>query len=206
MAYGDISALLPAETLYTGPGTYREAARAEATKRATYLSQMDQFYEELEEMKREFDKRYSLELKEFEAEKEYREEYLGLQKEQLALSREQMEREAEMGEKYYGLERERLRLQRNAADSWGEYKEYETTSERLERLEAEAGGTVPLEWFQKQVEAVTTPQGAPGGGFPGAGSAVYSPSGELMIAGGSEASYDIERRKRYASPEITKYQ
>ena len=44
MAYGDIGMFLPSEEAYTKPGSYENALQAEATKRASYLSSMDQFY------------------------------------------------------------------------------------------------------------------------------------------------------------------
>lgn len=71
--YGEYGMFLPAESAYKTPGAFSEMLRAEASKRATYLSQMDQFYEGLEESKRQFDEMM-----------EYREEQLALQKKQVA--------------------------------------------------------------------------------------------------------------------------
>jgi len=48
MALGDIGMFLPPEEAYTRPGSYESALQAESTKRASYLSSMDQFYAGLE--------------------------------------------------------------------------------------------------------------------------------------------------------------
>ena len=54
MAIGDIGMFLPSESHYKTPGAYDALLSAEARKVADYLSQMDQFYENLEESKRQF--------------------------------------------------------------------------------------------------------------------------------------------------------
>lgn len=54
MAIQDIGMFLPSESNYKIPGAYDEALRAEAAKRAQYLSLMDQFYEQLNESQRQF--------------------------------------------------------------------------------------------------------------------------------------------------------
>ena len=56
MAYGDFQTFLPSESLYKEPGMALVAAKAEGAKRASYLSSMDQFYAELEEKTRQFDR------------------------------------------------------------------------------------------------------------------------------------------------------
>lgn len=55
MGLGEVGMFLPAESAYGTPGAYSQSLRAEATKRATYLSQMDQFNSSLEESKRQFE-------------------------------------------------------------------------------------------------------------------------------------------------------
>jgi hypothetical protein len=55
MALGDIGLFNPSETHYTTPGAYDELLRGEATKRASYLASMDQFYAQLTESTRQFD-------------------------------------------------------------------------------------------------------------------------------------------------------
>lgn len=55
MAYGDFQSLLPSEAYYTGPSRHLDAAKVEAFKKASYLSQMDQFYAQLSESERQFD-------------------------------------------------------------------------------------------------------------------------------------------------------
>ena len=51
---GEIGLFNPAESTYLRPGAYDEALRANAFKQASYLSAMDQFYEQLDETVREF--------------------------------------------------------------------------------------------------------------------------------------------------------
>ena len=80
MAMGEIGMFLPAESAYGTPGAYSQALRAEATKRATYLSQMDQFYSQLEESQRQFDE--ALAFKESSWEEE-----MGLRKEEASFQR-----------------------------------------------------------------------------------------------------------------------
>jgi len=54
MAYGG-GIFLPSETAYKDPNRFKDILQAEGNKEAAYLSSMDQFYEQLTEMKREFD-------------------------------------------------------------------------------------------------------------------------------------------------------
>jgi len=56
MALGDIGMFLPSESQYGTPGAYGDLLRSEATKRAVYLSSIDQFYAQLNESQRQFDK------------------------------------------------------------------------------------------------------------------------------------------------------
>jgi hypothetical protein len=60
MAYPDYGAFLPTEALYTEPGAYSGVLKGEALKRASYLSDMDRFYEELKESSERFEKQYAL--------------------------------------------------------------------------------------------------------------------------------------------------
>ena len=78
MAIGEMGMFLPAESAYGTPGAYSQSLRAEATKRAAYLSQMDQFYASLEESKRQFEE--TLAFKE-----ESWEDEMGLKRSELAL-------------------------------------------------------------------------------------------------------------------------
>jgi hypothetical protein len=89
MAIGDIGIFNPAEGQYKNPGAYDEALRADALKRATYLSMMDQFYEQLDETKREFDATSAYKYAELAQNKWATEAQIGLSKEDLALRREQ---------------------------------------------------------------------------------------------------------------------
>ena len=80
MAIGEIGTFLPAESAYGTPGAFSQALRAEATKRAAYLSEMDQFYASLEESKRQFEETMTFR-------EESWEEEMGLRRGQLALQR-----------------------------------------------------------------------------------------------------------------------
>jgi len=101
MAYPNYGAFLPAEALYTEPGAYSGVLKGEALKRASYLSEMDRFYEELEESSRQFEKQYSL------AERE-----LDFSEEQSLWEREFAEGQAEKQE---GLEETRLAHEKSLA-------------------------------------------------------------------------------------------
>ena len=83
MALGEIGMFLPPESAYGTPGAFSQALRAEATKRAAYLSDMDQFYAQLEESKRQFQETLSFKEKSWE--------------EQLGLSRDQLEQQKQLG-------------------------------------------------------------------------------------------------------------
>lgn len=195
MAYGDVAALLPAETLYREPGAYREAARAEAAKRADYLAQMDMYMEEVTRAKEEFQKTYALQKEAFEFEKEKHEDYMGLERMKAAST-------FALGMADVGVRREAVKAT-SPQYQWGTY---EQAHSELERKMYGADTGVEKEWFKEQVQyasgaktptsATTAPRA---GSFTGAGTSVYGPSGQLMIAGGSAASYDEELRKRYAT-------
>lgn len=80
MALGEIGMFLPAESAYGTPGAFSQALRAEATKRAAYLSEMDQFYASLEESKRQFEETMTFREESWEDE-------MGLRRGQLDLQR-----------------------------------------------------------------------------------------------------------------------
>ena len=66
MAYPDYGAFLPTEALYTEPGAYSGVLKGEALKRASYLSEMDKFHEELRESSERFERQYTLAEREIE--------------------------------------------------------------------------------------------------------------------------------------------
>lgn len=80
MGLGEIGTFLPAESAYGTPGAYSQSLRAQATKRASYLSEMDQFYAGLEESKRQFEETMSFREESWEDE-------MGLKTSELALQR-----------------------------------------------------------------------------------------------------------------------
>jgi hypothetical protein len=89
MAIGDIGIFNPAESAYSKPGAYDDALRADAVKRASYLAMMDQFYEQLDETKREFDQTLTFKQSALAQDKWIAEQQIGLSKEELQLKREQ---------------------------------------------------------------------------------------------------------------------
>lgn len=66
MSTSEFGMFLPTESAYTKPGAYGTSQRGEAMKRGTWLSQLDQFYEELE------------------AQKEYQDNMIQLRREEIA--------------------------------------------------------------------------------------------------------------------------
>lgn len=99
MAIQDIGMFLPAESNYKTPGAYDEALRAEASKRAQYLSLMDQFYEQLNESQRQFNEKLSYE-------KWYAGENIALKKEELAQSNKQFTEDLALRTKIFEAESE----------------------------------------------------------------------------------------------------
>ena len=89
MAYPDYGAFLPTEALYTEPGAYSGVLRGEALKRASYLSEMDRFHEELRESSERFEKQYTLTERE-----------IGFTEEQALWEREFTEAQAEKKEEF----------------------------------------------------------------------------------------------------------
>lgn len=142
MPNGEYGTFLPTEAAYTKPGAYGVAARTEATKRAAYLSSMDQFYAQLEEVTREFEKIFGLKEKEFglrerelEGLEEYRGEELGLRREELGVTKDWYQKQFQMGMK--------------ATRGEGrEFEPYRTTSE----LGREEPAGVPLDWLGRQLQ------------------------------------------------------
>jgi len=90
MALGDIGMFLPGESAYQKPGTYDDALRAEATKSASYLASMDQFYANLEEAKSEFGQTLAFKKKELAQNKELGEAGINIQQQQVNINKEQL--------------------------------------------------------------------------------------------------------------------
>jgi hypothetical protein len=57
MAYGDLSFFLPQQQYYRNPGDYTGAMKNAALQKANYLAQLDVEMAQLDEAKRQFDKR-----------------------------------------------------------------------------------------------------------------------------------------------------
>jgi len=100
MALGDVGPFLPAESNYGTPGAYDKMLQAEALKRAAFLSNMDQFYENLEEATRQFDETLSFKTETRDLELDWaREKHT----KDLAFERERLEAEKTYNEGMLGL-------------------------------------------------------------------------------------------------------
>ena len=98
MAYGDLGEFLPGEGTY-GPGVGREVMAAQARQKGTYLSQMDQFYEELEF-------REEAQIRQIEAEEEEWRAVLEQGQLQFEATMEMQKEEQEWLQDYYGAQAE----------------------------------------------------------------------------------------------------
>lgn len=78
---------LPSETAYKDPNRFRDVLEAEATKEAKYLSDMDQFYAQLGESIREFDKTSEMKDRQFEESLAFDKDKLEWQSEENSLER-----------------------------------------------------------------------------------------------------------------------
>lgn len=96
MPLGEAGLLLPSETHYKAPGAYKSALQAEASKRASYLASMDQFYAQLEEAKRQYDTTLAFKERTFD--------------EELAFNRWVAEENVRLSEASLDLEEEKLGL------------------------------------------------------------------------------------------------
>lgn len=117
MAYPDYGAFMPTEALFTEPGSYSGVLKGEALKRASYLSEMDKFHEQLKVSSEQFEKQYSLAEKEFDFaeeqslwEREFSQEQ---SKTQAALTREGFDHELTMSKIGSSAQSESARLQYN---------------------------------------------------------------------------------------------
>jgi hypothetical protein len=124
MAYSNYGAFLPAEALYTEPGAYSGVLRGEALKRASYLSEMDRFYEELRESSERFEKQYAL----AERELEFTEEQALWERE---FTEEQAEKQEGLEEKRFEHETSLARIGASAQKSAGRWQ-YELGMEELD--------------------------------------------------------------------------
>ena len=55
MPYGDLSYFMPKRGFFKEPGQYERALKGEATKKASYMADVEQFYTQIEESGRQFD-------------------------------------------------------------------------------------------------------------------------------------------------------
>jgi len=116
MAYGG-GIFVPSETAYKDPNRFRDVLQAEGNKEATYLAQMDQFYAELDEMKREFDITSEQRERFFEEEMAFNREKLDWQSQENELDRSL---QRWVTGQQVGVQREALDIRR---DEFGEIQE-----------------------------------------------------------------------------------
>lgn len=111
-----LGVFLPSETAYKDPNTFREALVAEGSKRAAYLSSMDQFYAQLEESQRQFDLGLEFSREELASLDAFRKGQLELGGEQLAFDKSKFSQtlgfEREKFEGEMGFKREELEYSR----------------------------------------------------------------------------------------------
>ena len=84
MADSGLGSFLPSETAYKDPNRFKDVLRAEGSKRASYLSSMDQYYAQLNEATRQFDLTLGFKQEELEAEKVWRTEDIAVKREGIA--------------------------------------------------------------------------------------------------------------------------
>jgi hypothetical protein len=139
MAIGEVGMFLPAESAYGTPGAFSQALRAEATKRASYLSQMDQFYAGLEESKRQFEETMTFR-------EESWEEEMGLRKGELDLRRRMGL--ADLFVKMYRAKTERTAAKRVGRTGEGLYLGRDKKLELLKDIwKEQKGGTGESGWL-----------------------------------------------------------
>ena len=181
MAYPDYGALVPTEALYSEPGAYAGVLKGEALKRASYLSEMDRFYEELRESSERFEKQYTLAERELGFteeqalwEREFAEEQAGKKEEfektrfthEKAMARIGTEAQRAAGEWQYELGKEQLEFQREVeAKKMPEKEEWELASGFLKEMDRPTRSTeigtypegreaIPLSPYEKSVESI----------------------------------------------------
>ena len=112
MALGDIGMFLPPEEAYTRPGSYESALQAESTKRASYLSSMDQFYAGLEaameRLETEITSREKMFGEELAWKKEYGAEQLAIERSKISQTYRLGEGQTRLGERQLGLQEEHM--------------------------------------------------------------------------------------------------
>lgn len=93
MAISDIGMFSPSRSNYSTPGAWEEMLRGEALKRASYLSQMDEFYTQLAESERQFNETLLFKQSESEVQQEQFGQSLDLEKQRLAEQKREHEEE-----------------------------------------------------------------------------------------------------------------
>lgn len=105
MAYPQMGNLFPSEAGFKTPGAYEAFLTFEGKTRSSYLAEMDQFFEQLGESKRQFDQTLGFKEKELVSREKLTRESYDLQRE---LQDEQLEFQRWQTEQYVGVENKKL--------------------------------------------------------------------------------------------------
>jgi len=163
MALGDFEAFSPAESQYTQPGAAAEGARQSVLKKSRYLASMDQFYANLEESVRQYNKTYklqeaelSLRTKEQADVSAYRQESLDVQREQIGASSDWYSKQYELGMARIESGEKIARLETKSRDPYSGRlvppgAQFTHTSDKPVAEEAGTGGQIPLSWLETQL-------------------------------------------------------
>lgn len=127
MADSGLGSFLPSETAYKDPNRFKDVLRAEGSKRASYLSSMDQFYAQLDEMERQFDATLAFKEKELTATSAYQTGSLDIERGRLAMESERWKGELgqrrtefgaqqDYGEDKLALERDKFEAEKTTFD------------------------------------------------------------------------------------------
>lgn len=98
----------PSEIAYKNPGQYKATLAAIGNKEADYLASMDQFFAQLDEMKREFDVSAEQKNRQFEEEMLFKQEELEWQSQENAYNRSSQE---QMASDRLDVEKEQIQAQ-----------------------------------------------------------------------------------------------
>lgn len=171
----DYGIFTSAESAYSKPGDFERSVVGEATKQGSYLSSMDQFYTQLDEMTRQFGEKMDFERDKLRSEEKMQDEMLGWYREQetgrLELSREQIQAQKYVAGKAGGGRSDTAMRQEAASfDPWGADKDTRDTRD-----------TVPLDWMSEQMERM----------YPSSGGSPSSNEQSTSINFGDEYDYGV---------------
>jgi len=204
MAYGG-GIFLPSEQAYKDPNRFRDVLQAEGNKEATYLAEMDQFYAQLDEMKRQFDITAEMKDKQFEETLAFEESKLDWQSSEneldRALKRYEVGENTKLG--YATLEAKNEIAKTQAGDTALEWAKF-GLAEEAQKYNMSTNEFMKKLYFGEEsrtreshdvlVNAVGGVKGSTGtSGVSGVSGSYYNPFGSQSISdylGGAEGSSD----------------